>query len=158
MRAEADPSVQLPALIEANLEPRKVMAGVTRFPSFIDSRGKIFRRIVEAKDGEFAGMAVSNGIYKGRAKVLLSPYEKSLEPGDILVTVATEPSWTPVFVNASAVVLEVGGGLQHGAIIAREYGLPCVSGLPGVTKMIKDGDLLEVDGTNGIVRVFEEAT
>jgi pyruvate,water dikinase len=55
-------------------------------------------------------------------------------------------------------VLEVGGGLQHGAIIAREYGLPCVSGLPGVTEMIKDGDLLEVDGTNGIVRVFEEAT
>ena len=75
-------------------------------------------------------MAVSNGIYTGRAKVLKTPYEKRLEPGDILVTVATEPSWTPVFVNASAVVLEVGGGLQHGAIIAREYGLPCVSGCP----------------------------
>ena len=125
---------------------------------FIDSRGKVFRRIVEPKDGELAGMAVSNGTYKGRAKVLLSPYEKPLEPGDILVTVATEPAWTPVFVNASAVVLEVGGGLQHGAIIAREYGLPCVSGLPGVTEMIKDGDLLEVDGTNGIVRMLEEAT
>ncbi len=71
---------------------------------------------------------------------------------------ATEPSWTPVFINASVVVLEVGGGLQHGTIIAREYGLPCVSGLPGVTEMIKDGDLLEVDGTNGIVRMLEEAT
>ena len=70
---------------------------------------------------------------------------------------ATEPAWTPVFVNASGVVLEVGGGLQHGAIIAREYGIPCVSGLPGVTDMIKDGDLLEVDGTNGIVKIVEAA-
>ena len=73
-----------------------------------------------------------------QAKVLASPYD---EPGEILVTVATEPAWTPVFVNASGVVLEVGGGLQHGAIIAREYGIPCVSGLPGVTEIIKDGDL-----------------
>ena len=73
------------------------------------------------------------------------------------MTVATEPAWTPVFVNASGVVLEVGGGLQHGAIIAREYGIPCVSGLPGVTGIIKDGDMLEVDGTNGIVRILEEA-
>ena len=83
--------------------------------------------------------------------MLASPHEKSLEPGEILVTVATEPAWTPIFVNAAGVVLEVGGALQHGAIIAREYGLPCVSGLPGVTDMIKDGDLLEVDGTNGIL-------
>jgi rifampicin phosphotransferase len=79
-----------------------------------------------------------------------------MKPGEILVTVATEPAWTPVFVNASGVVLEVGGGLQHGAIIAREYGIPCVNGLPGVTKIIKDGDMLEVDGINDIVKILEE--
>lgn len=128
------------------------MLHVKQFPSFIDSRGKIFRKIIEAEEGDLAGQAVSAGVVRGKAKVLASPYD---EPGEILVTVATEPAWTPVFVNASGVVLEVGGGLQHGAIIAREYGIPCVSGLPGVTEIIKDGDLLEVDGTNGIVKILE---
>ena len=128
------------------------MLHVKQFPSFIDSRGKIFRKIIGAEEGDLAGQAVSAGVVRGKAKVLASPYD---EPGEILVTVATEPAWTPVFVNASGVVLEVGGGLQHGAIIAREYGIPCVSGLPGVTEIIKDGDLLEVDGTNGIVKILE---
>ena len=128
------------------------MLHVKQFPSFIDSRGKIFRKIIEAEEGDLAGQAVSAGVVRGKAKVLASPYD---EPGEILVTVATEPAWTPVFVNASGVVLEVGGGLQHGAIIAREYGIQCVSGLPGVTEISKDGDLLEVDGTNGIVKILE---
>ncbi len=155
--AQRDKSLKLLPLIEENLKPYKLMQNVKQFPSFIDSRGKIFRNVVNAEEGDLAGMAVSNGVVTGKAKVLSSPYEKPLEPGEILVTVATEPAWTPVFTNASGVVLEVGGGLQHGAIIAREYGIPCVSGLPGVTEMIKDGDLLEVDGTNGIVRILEEA-
>lgn len=156
-RAQKDETLALRPLIEANLKPMKIVANVKDYPNFFDGRGKIFRKQIEAGSGDLAGMAVSNGIYTGRAKVLKTPYEKPLEPGDILVTVATEPSWTPVFVNASAVVLEVGGGLQHGAIIAREYGLPCVSGLPGVTGIIMDGDLLEVDGTNGIVKILERA-
>jgi len=156
-RGQKDETLDLRALIAANLKPMEIMAGVKSYPNFIDSRGKIFRKQLKAGSDDLAGMAVSNGTYTGRAKVLKTPYEKPLEAGDILVTVATEPSWTPVFVNASAVVLEVGGGLQHGAIIAREYGLPCVSGLPGVTGIIKDGDLLEVDGTNGIVKILERA-
>ncbi|MEE9242809.1 MAG: PEP-utilizing enzyme [Mycobacterium sp.] len=77
--------------------------------------------------------------------------------GEILVTRATEPAWTPIFMNAAGVVLEVGGPLQHGAIIAREYNLPAVSGISFVTDLIKDGDLLEVDGTNGRVRIVESA-
>ncbi len=72
------------------------------------------------------------------------------------MTHASEPAWTPIFINASGVVLEVGGLLQHGAIIAREYGIPCVSGLREATHVIKDGDLLEVDGTSGIVRIIKE--
>jgi pyruvate,water dikinase len=70
------------------------------------------------------------------------------------VTIATEPSWTPIFINASAVVMEIGGALQHGAIIAREYGLPCVTGIENVTELIKDGDFIEVDGTNGVVKMI----
>ena len=154
-QAQQDKSLQLLPLIEKNLKPYQQMQHVKHHPCFIDSRGKIFRKINQAEDGDLAGQAVSSGVVTGRAKVLASPHEKPLEPGEILVTVATEPAWTPVFVNASGVVLEIGGGLQHGAIIAREYGLPCVSGLPGVTDMIKDGDLLEVDGTNGIVKIIE---
>ncbi len=156
-RGQKDDTVDLRALIAANLKPMEIVAGVKDYPNFIDSRGRIFRKQIEAGSGDLAGMSVSNGTYTGRAKVLRTPYEKPLEAGEILVTVATEPSWTPVFVNASAVVLEVGGGLQHGAIIAREYGLPCVSGLPGVTGIINDGDMLEVDGTNGIVKILEKA-
>jgi phosphohistidine swiveling domain-containing protein len=156
-QAQRDESLPLLPLIEENLKPYKQMQNVKQFPCFIDSRGKIIRKVIEAKDGELSGLAVSNGVIQGKAKVLMSPYEKPLKPGEILVTVATEPAWTPVFVNAAGVVLEVGGGLQHGAIIAREYGIPCVSGLPGVTDLIKDGDLLEVDGTNGIVRIVETA-
>jgi len=72
------------------------------------------------------------------------------------VTIATEPSWTPIFINACAVVMEIGGALQHGAIIAREYGLPCVTGIEKATEMIKDGDLIEVDGTNGFVKIIKE--
>ena len=90
-----------------------------------------------------------------RAKVLHEPYEKPLERGEILVTRASDPGWTPIFINAAGVVLEVGGPLQHGAIIAREYGLPCVSGLDGVTSQIRDGQLLEVDGSNGVVRLLD---
>jgi rifampicin phosphotransferase len=156
-KAQKDKSLELLPLIEENLGAYKLMENVRQFPNFVDSRGKIYRNVLEAGEGDLAGMAVSNGIVRGKAKVLASPYEKPLEPGEILVTVATEPAWTPVFTNASGVVLEIGSGLQHGAIIAREYGLPCVSGLPGVTKIIKDGDLLEVDGTNGIVKILETA-
>lgn len=156
-QGQKDETLDLRGLITANLKPMKIVAGVKDYPNYFDSRGKIFRKHVDAGSDDLAGMAVSNGTYTGRAKVLKTPYEKPLEAGEILVTVATEPSWTPVFVNASAVVLEVGGGLQHGAIIAREYGLPCVSGLPGVTGIIKDGDLLEVDGSNGIVKILERA-
>ena len=156
-QAQKDNSLKLLPLIEENLVSYKMMEKVRQFPNFIDSRGKIYRRVVKAGADDLAGMAVSNGVVIGKAKVLASPYEKPLEPGEILVTVATEPAWTPVFTNASGVVLEIGSGLQHGAIIAREYGLPCVSGLSGVTKIIKDGDLLEVDGTNGIVKILEKA-
>ena len=74
-------------------------------------------------------------------------YEKPLLSGEILVARHTEPSWTPLFINTGGVVMEVGGPMQHGAIIAREYGIPCVSGVEDATRLIKDGDLVEVDGS-----------
>ncbi|MAT45551.1 MAG: hypothetical protein CL609_24745 [Anaerolineaceae bacterium] len=123
----------------------------------IDSRGKIFyppRK--EAADGEFAGFPISPGIVQGRVKVFQTANEKKLLPGEILVTRATDPGWTPLFINAGGIILEIGGALQHGAVVAREYGIPCVSGVENATNYLKDGQLVEVDGINGIVRVLDE--
>ncbi|HCE44192.1 MAG TPA: hypothetical protein DET40_11650, partial [Lentisphaeria bacterium] len=85
-----------------------------------------------------------------------SPDEKPFLAGDILVARATDPGWTPLFASASAVILEVGGMLQHGALVAREYGLPCVAGVADATSILKDNAIVEVDGTAGIVRIIEE--
>jgi len=129
-------------------------AHVTEFPNVIDSRGRILRPPPSReKAGEMRGVAVSPGVVTGRVKVLRNPYEKSVDKGDILVAYTTDPGWTPLFVNAAAVLLEVGGVLQHGAVIAREYGKPCVVGIDGLIARLQDGQTVEVDGTAGIVRL-----
>ncbi len=153
-KAETDSTLDLHALREKNLAPRRASAHVKDWPKIVDSRGRIFRYIRPSEAGDLAGEAISPGVVRGKAKVLASPYEKPLEKGEILVTRATEPAWTPIFINAAGVVLEIGGPLQHGAIIAREYNLPCVSGINGAAKLIKDGDELEVDGTSGLVKLI----
>jgi len=155
--AETNPTLDIQFLREKNLVPRQAVAHIKDWPKIVDSRGKIFRYIRPSEDGDLAGEPISAGVVRGKAKVLTSPYEKPLEKGEILVTRTTEPAWTPVFFNAAGVVLEIGGPLQHGAIIARENNLPCVSGIHGVTELIKDGDLLEVDGTSGIVKIIKNS-
>jgi pyruvate,water dikinase len=122
----------------------------------IDSRGKIFYPPRKpAADGELGGVPISPGVTQGRVKVLNFANEKSLLSGEILVARATDPGWTPLFINAKGIILEIGGALQHGAVVAREYGIPCVSGLDDATLLLKDGQLVEVDGSNGIVRVLD---
>jgi pyruvate,water dikinase len=86
--------------------------------------------------------------------LLHDPHEKPVDKGDILVAYTTDPGWTPLFVNAAAVVLEVGGVLQHGAVVAREYGKPCVVGIDQVMQRLRDGQQVEVDGSSGTVRVL----
>jgi rifampicin phosphotransferase len=130
-----------------------------QLPALIDSRGRILRatKIEATEDGAVVGTPISSGIARGPIKVLHSADEKPLNYGDILVARATDPGWTPLFVNAAAVILEVGGLLQHGALVAREYGLPCVGGVTGATKLWEDGTIVEVDGSRGIIRVIDEA-
>ena len=87
--------------------------------------------------------------------MLLSLAEaERLQPGDVLVARTTMPAWTPLFAVASALVTEVGGMLSHAAVTAREYGLPAVLGVPDATKRIRDGQLVEVDGAEGLVRII----
>ncbi len=97
---------------------------------------------------------MSAGVIEGRAKVIFSMDEVNLSDGDILVTRFTDPSWTPAFVSIKALVTEVGGESTHGAIIAREYGLPAVVSVENATDLIKDGQMIRVNGTEGYVEIL----
>ncbi len=97
------------------------------------------------------GLPVSTGVIEGRARVILNMEDADLEDGDILVTSFTDPSWTPLFVSIKGLVTEVGGLMTHGAVIAREYGLPAVIGVENATNLIKDGQRIRVNGTEGYV-------
>jgi rifampicin phosphotransferase len=129
---------------------------VTWFPPLIDSRGRILRPPPPTEDtpGLSRGMPVSSGVVTGPVKVLRMPHDKVVEKGDVLVAYTTHPGWTPLFVNAAAIVLEVGGVLQHGALVAREYGKPCVVGIDRVVEKLRDGEPVEVNGTTGTVRLL----
>jgi pyruvate,water dikinase len=99
------------------------------------------------------GLPVSAGMIEGRARVILNMEDANLEDGDILVTSFTDPSWTPLFVSIKGLVTEVGGLMTHGAVIAREYGLPAVVGVENATKLIKDGQRIRVNGTEGYIEI-----
>ena len=104
--------------------------------------------------GALVGLPVSAGTIEGRARVILDMAEADLEAGDILVTAYTDPSWTPVFVAIAGLVTEVGGLMTHGAVIAREYGLPAVVGVEHATRLIRDGQRIRVNGTDGYVEIL----
>lgn len=101
------------------------------------------------------GIPVSSGVIEGRARVILNMEDADLEDGDILVTSFTDPGWTPLFVSIKGLVTEVGGVMTHGAVIAREYGLPAVVGVDNATKLIKDGQRIRVHGTEGYIETIE---
>ncbi|MFE2827690.1 rifamycin-inactivating phosphotransferase [Streptomyces sp. NPDC059271] len=104
--------------------------------------------------GALTGLPVSAGTVEGRARVILDMAEADLEAGDILVTTFTDPSWSPLFVGIAGLVTEVGGQMTHGAVIAREYGLPAVVGVDRATRLIEDGRRIRVHGTDGYVEML----
>ncbi|MEV0119738.1 rifamycin-inactivating phosphotransferase [Streptomyces sp. NPDC050844] len=103
--------------------------------------------------GALIGLPVSAGTVEGRARVILDMADADLEAGDILVTTYTDPSWSPLFVGVAGLVTEVGGLMTHGAVIAREYGLPAVVGVEQATRLIRDGQRIRVHGTDGYVEI-----
>ncbi len=107
--------------------------------------------------GALAGTPVSSGVIEGIARVVLDPATDPLHPGEILVVPFTDPGWTPLLLNAAGLVMEVGGVMTHGSVIAREYGIPAVVCVPDATTAIRTGDRLRVDGDRGIVQVISEA-
>ncbi|MEK4358172.1 phosphoenolpyruvate synthase [Paenibacillus sp. FSL M7-1455] len=126
-------------------------------PRVMTSDGEIIRGEYNREnlpDGALAGLAVSSGVIEGRARVIWNMEDADLEDGDILVTAYTDPSWTPLFVSIKGLVTEVGGLMTHGAVIAREYGLPAVVGVENATGLIKDGQRIRVNGTEGYVEIL----
>ena len=113
----------------------------------------------DAHEGdEVVGAAGSPGIARGRARVVMDAYaDEPTEPGEVLVAPITDPGWMPLFIGAVAVVAEMGGELSHTMIVSRDLGIPAVVGAVGATSTIRTGDLIEVDGSNGVVRIIERA-
>ncbi|HUQ57003.1 rifamycin-inactivating phosphotransferase [Lentzea sp.] len=126
-------------------------------PRVLTSDGEAISGAYRREDlpaGALAGLAVSGGTVEGRARVVLDMAKADLEPGDILVTAYTDPSWSPLFVAIAGLVTEVGGLMTHGAVVAREYGLPAVVGLENATRLIEDGQRIRVNGTDGYVEIL----
>jgi pyruvate,water dikinase len=128
-----------------------------RPPRVFTSDGEVITGTYRRDDlppGALAGLAVSAGTVEGRARVIVDMAQADLEAGDILVTAYTDPSWTPLFVGITALVTEVGGLMTHGAVIAREYGLPAVVGVENATRLIQDRQRIRVHGTEGYVELL----
>ncbi len=127
-------------------------------PRVITSDGEIISTTYRHEGvpaGSLLGQAVSAGVIEGRARVISRMEEADLETGDILVTAYTDPSWTALFVSIKGLVTEVGSLMTHGAVIAREYGLPAVVGVDNATRLIRDGQRIRVNGTEGYVELLE---
>ncbi|MEO6857853.1 MAG: rifamycin-inactivating phosphotransferase [Solirubrobacteraceae bacterium] len=126
-------------------------------PRVLTSDGEVIAGTYGRDDlpaGALVGLPVSGGTVEGRARVVLDMAQADLEAGDILVTTYTDPSWTPLFVTIKGLVTEVGGPMTHGAVIAREYGLPTVVGVEHATQLIQDGQQIRVHGTDGYVEIL----
>jgi pyruvate,water dikinase len=143
-------------IIRQRKEEHELFARLTP-PRVITSEGEIVAGRYHREGlpaGAIVGLAVSSGVVEGRARVILEMEEAELEEGDILVTTFTDPSWTPLFVSIKGLVAEVGGLMTHGAVIAREYGLPAVVGVEHATRVIRDGQMIRVNGTEGYVEIL----
>ena len=113
--------------------------------------------LAPATDAAIRGTPASPGIARGIARVIRSPVGARLEPGEVLVAPSTDPGWTPLFLTAGALVMEMGGMMSHGAVVAREYGIPAVVGVPDATGRIATGEQVTVDGSAGTVARQEAA-
>uniref|UniRef100_G3MNS0 PEP-utilising enzyme mobile domain-containing protein n=1 Tax=Amblyomma maculatum TaxID=34609 RepID=G3MNS0_AMBMU len=132
-----------------------------RYPAILVGVPKPIERTRNPIEGDFEikGSPMSQGVTEGKARVAATFEEAHLiQKGEILVTTATDTGWTPYFPLLAGVVTEIGGPLSHGAVVAREYGLPCVVGIEGITSMLNTGDYIQLDGNTGVIRKISPPT
>jgi pyruvate,water dikinase len=129
-----------------------------QIPRLLLSDGRAFydglKRTAATGDGILVGTPVSPGVVEGVANVVFDPHNARLAPGEILVCPGTDPAWTPLFLAAGGLVMEVGGLMTHGSVVAREYGIPAVVGVHEATSQLKSGQRIRVDGTRGEVALL----
>lgn len=161
----------LPEAIEALKKPEtEIMTRITQRklehahyakltpPRVMTSNGEIIKAVHSTEnmpEGAIPGSPVSAGVVEGLAKIVMDPAGETLNPGEILVAPSTDPAWTPLFINAAGVVLEVGGLMTHGSVVAREYGIPAVVSVPDATSLIQTGQRIRVHGDAGYVEILE---
>eukprot|EP00928_Gymnodinium_smaydae_P043420 TRINITY_DN29092_c0_g1_i2.p1 TRINITY_DN29092_c0_g1~~TRINITY_DN29092_c0_g1_i2.p1 ORF type:complete len:919 (-),score=113.21 TRINITY_DN29092_c0_g1_i2:86-2842(-) len=149
-----DASIDLRSIVQPRMQLFKRAQQAKSCPMLIDSRCRILKpNVVKGEPGTLIGAPISPGVGTGYVRIVTHP-EEPIEEGEVLATVVTDPAWTPLFVGASAIILQVGGALQHGALCAREYGKPAVSGID-VMAELKTGMLVSVDGNTGVVKIME---
>jgi pyruvate,water dikinase len=141
----------LRALAAANRQEYERERSRRAVPRVMTSTGETFYTAPTTTPGALVGTAASPGVYEGRVRVVFDPREAGLEPGEVLVAPGTDPAWTPLFLSAGALVMEIGGIMSHGSVVAREYGIPAVVGVAGATQQLHTGQRVRVDGENGLV-------
>jgi phosphohistidine swiveling domain-containing protein len=155
---DALPSVPLQDRVAARRERYAREMQRRQVPRLLLSDGQAFYEGMAASEssgvGVLVGSPVSPGVAEGAVRVILDPHGASLAPGEILVCPGTDPAWTPLFLVAGGLVTEVGGLMTHGAVVAREYGIPAVVGVTGATTRLVSGQRVRVDGTGGRVTVL----
>lgn len=150
---------QLQETLEERKRDYECFQGLTP-PRLMTSEGEIItgsRQRKDAPEGALLGTPVSAGVVEGIARVVLRPDEAKLSKGEIMIAPFTDPGWTPLFHSAIGLVMEVGGLMTHGAVVAREYGIPAVVGIEGATRLIQDGDTIRLDGSRGYVSIVKKS-
>ncbi len=158
--AELEALISNPTDVSDTIQERKVLyEHYTKLtpPRVISNDGLISHKTLQrdgVPTGAIIGSPVSAGTIEGIARVILDPAQEQLNPGEILVAPYTDPGWTPLFINAAGIVLEVGGLMTHGSVVAREYGIPAVVGVVNATGLIKSGMHIRVNGDQGFVEII----
>lgn len=128
----------------------------TSIPRMVLSNGATYytSTVIDPKADILKGLALSPGSYEGTIRVVFDPKITELKVGEILVTESTNPAWTPLFATAGALIMEYGCLMSHGGIVAREYGIPAVVGIPSASSLLKDGQRVRVNGESGIIEIL----
>jgi pyruvate,water dikinase len=148
------------AAVRANRANQEREGRRKQIPVLLLSDGRAFYPTspAHAQAGQdiLAGSPVSPGMVEGRVRIVLSPQHAGLQPGEIMVCPGTDPAWTPLFLAAGGLIMEVGGMMTHGAVVAREYGIPAVVGVAQATQRLQTGQLVRLDGSSGLVTVLDD--
>jgi len=150
------PEGELQRRVDANKEAYGREARRRQVPRLLLGDGRAFYEGMADEGGDLMGSPVSPGVVEGRVRVVLSPATAGLQQGEILVCPGTDPAWTPLFLTAGGLVTEVGGLMTHGAVVAREYGLPAVVGVHAATERLVTGQLIRLDGSSGRITLLED--